>query len=108
MACNNVEKTDRVFVSTKNKYDTLQLKPDGSYIRKLKINDNDNPYVDEGTWYYAQNRIWLNDWIHRGEDTFNPFGKKVSSVSFSFDKNISGYVKSIYFDVDNYYYYKGL
>lgn len=107
VACNNVEHTQRQFVSTKNPYDTLQLNDDGSYIRKLKVNNEDGLIIDKGTWYYAQDRIWLNNWVHRGEDTFSPFGKKVSSISFSFDKDILGHVKTIYFDIDNYYYYKG-
>lgn len=103
IACNNVDKIDGVFISTKNENDTLEINSDSTYIRKLK--NSDSFYVDKGSWFYDQNRLWFDSWVNRGE-TYSGFNNQKGSVSFSFNKNISGYVDKIYFDVDNYYYYK--
>lgn len=93
-----------VFVSTKNDRDTLILNENGSY-KRIVTNENSTT-KDLGKWYYADKRIWFNDWVNRGEtdNTFNE-GKK-QSVAFSFEKSILGKIKEIYFDVDDYYYYK--
>lgn len=102
--CSVKKNQEGAFVSTKNDRDTLILNENGSYTR---IVTNENLTTkDLGTWYYADKRIWFNDWVNRGEtdNTFNE-GKK-QSVAFSFEKSFLGKIKEIYFDVDDYYYYK--
>lgn len=101
----SVDKSQKgVFVSTKNNRDTLIFSGNGAYTR---IVASENLITeDEGIWYYDDKRIWFDDWVNRGEteSTFNE-GKK-QSVAFSFEKSFLGKIKAIYFDVDDYYYYK--
>ncbi len=59
----------------------------------------------KGTRFNDQNRFWFDSWVNRGE-THSGFTNQKGSVSFSFNKKISGYVDKVYFDVDKYYYYK--
>ena len=102
--CGVNKNQEGAFVSTKNDRDTLILNGNGAYTR-IVANDNLTT-KDAGTWYYADKRIWFNDWVNRGE-TENTFGEgKKQSVAFSFEKSFFGKIKGIYFDVDNYYYYK--
>ena len=102
--CGVDKNQEGVFVSTKNYRDTLILNGNGVYTR-IVANYN-LTIADTGTWYYADKRIWFNNWVNRGE-TENIFGEgKKQSVAFSFEKSFLGKIKEIYFDVDNYYYYK--
>jgi hypothetical protein len=102
--CSVDEGQEGVFVSTKNLNDTLVLKGGGKYLRVVK--DANVSTKDEGDWYYENDRLWFSDWRNRGEtdDTFQI--DKARLVSFAFDKSLSGKIKEIYFDVDDYYYYK--
>lgn len=102
--CGIDSKQSGTFVSTKNTSDTLILKEYGEYER-IVVNSN-YAIKDKGTWFYENNRIWFNDWVNRGE-TDNPFkGGDKQSVAFSFEGSFFGKIQRLYFDVDNYYYYK--
>ncbi|MEA3387484.1 MAG: hypothetical protein U9Q66_03795 [Patescibacteria group bacterium] len=101
--CSIDEEQKGVFVSTKNTSDTLILSDKGKYLR---IVENNKSTKDKGTWYYENNRLWFNDWRNRDETEDVFCGDKTRLVAFSFDKSFSGKIKKIYFDVDNYYYYK--
>jgi hypothetical protein len=102
--CSLKKNQEGAFVSTKNDRDTLILYENGSYTRI--VTNESLTTKDLGTWYYADKRIWFNDWVNRGEtdNTFNE-GKK-QSVAFSFEKSFLGKIKEIYFDVDDYYYFR--
>lgn len=103
-SCSFNKNQEGVFVSTKNNMDTLIINADGTYIRKSKYASELN--TDKGEWFYEDDRIWFYDWINRGEayDFFKD--GKPRLIPYSFSKSITGKVKEIYFDVDNYYYYE--
>lgn len=105
-ACSKVEDTDAIFVLTKNRLDTLIVSGDKTYLRRIRVGDS--LIEDKGIWFYDQDRLWFNGWVRRGESSFGPYGKRFSSYSCSFDRGIDGQVKEIYFDVDDYYFYKYL
>lgn len=105
-ACNNVEDTDAIFVHTENRSDTLIVNADKTYLRRIRTGGS--LIEDKGTWFYDQDRLWFNGWIRRGESSFGPYGRRFSSYSCSFERGMSGRVKRIFFDVDDYYYYEYL
>ena len=103
-SCSVNETQKGIFVSTKNSNDTLVLDNEGIYFRIVR--NNDSSMIDEGNWYYKNNRLWFNGWVNRGEvsDVYQKDGKRL--VAFSFDKSLLGKITYIYFDVDDYHYYE--
>lgn len=99
ISCSPISENEVVFVSNAIKGDTLILNIENTYKRNLK------GVTDTGSWTFSDGHIWLNNWINRGE-SYTPFGSKPSSVGFSVERNLTGDIQKIYFDVDDYYYFK--
>lgn len=100
----HVDRTDALFVYTKGRNDTLIMRSDHTYLRRVKVGSR--LLEDKGTWLYDDGDLWFNNWVCRGEYSFGPYGEKSSSVSPSFRKGLDGHIRKIIFDVDDYYYYE--
>ena len=113
--CNRKPTQIQHFVSTGKLHDTLifysspkeeriKTKIDGTYERTSNLGGKVS--TDKGEWWYdSRNNLILTNWINRGETFF--YKDEPTVVAFKYRKaTFRGGIKRIYYDVDNYYYYK--